>query len=75
MPKLKPGTISPTPEEARAITAAANADPDAVPYTDQEWEHAKSTMRLGADFSPPPVRGRTTGQGSDTRVREKKRKS
>jgi putative transcriptional regulator len=38
MPKLKPGHISPTPEEDAAITAAAMSDPDARPFTDEEWE-------------------------------------
>lgn len=46
MPKLKPGTVVPTPEEDRAITAAAMEDPDARPFTDEEWSRVK------------PVRGR-----------------
>ena len=33
MPKLKAGIILPTPAEDAAITAAAMADPDAVPFT------------------------------------------
>lgn len=37
MPKLKPGTVLPTPEEDAAITAAAMRDPDARPYSDEEW--------------------------------------
>jgi DNA-binding XRE family transcriptional regulator len=48
MAKLKPGTIFPTPEEDAAITAAALSDPDALPFTDEEFakltpkrEHAK----------------------------------
>lgn len=47
MPKLKPGTIIPTPEEDAIITAAAMSDPDAMPLTDAEWEAAKPTMRRG----------------------------
>ncbi len=47
MPKLKPGTIWPTPEEDAAITAAAMSDPDAMPYTDEEWERAKPFLRIG----------------------------
>ena len=31
----------PTPEEDAIVTAAANADPDAVPLTDAEWETVK----------------------------------
>ena len=47
MPKLKPGTILPTPEEDAAITAAAQADPDALPLTDAEWAAVKPKARRG----------------------------
>lgn len=47
MPKLKPGTLLPTPEEDAAITAAAQADPDATPLTDAEWAEAKPKARRG----------------------------
>lgn len=47
MPKLKPGTILPTPEEDAAITAAAQADPDALPLTDAEWTAVKHEVRRG----------------------------
>ena len=47
MPKLKPGTIIPTPEEDAIITAAAMSDPDAIPYTDDEWEKVKPLVRVG----------------------------
>ncbi len=47
MPKLKRGTILPTPEEDAAITAAALSDPDALPLTDEEWAQASSTARVG----------------------------
>ncbi len=49
MPKLKPGTIWPTPEEDAAITAAAMSDPDCMPLTDEEWERlmAKRRARMG----------------------------
>jgi len=43
MPKLKPGTIFPTPEEDAAITAAAKSDPDAVPLSDSEWNALTSS--------------------------------
>lgn len=39
--------VLPTPEEDAAITAAALSDPDALPYTDEEWEQARPFMRLG----------------------------
>ena len=58
MPKLKPGTIIPTPAEDAAITAAAMSDPDAVPFTDAEWEQVKPLVR----------RGRPLGSGSKTQV-------
>ncbi|WP_422392530.1 hypothetical protein [Mycetohabitans rhizoxinica] len=47
MPKLKPGTILPTPEEDAALTAAAISDPDAVPLTDGEWKAARPFARIG----------------------------
>jgi uncharacterized protein (DUF4415 family) len=58
MPKLKPGTIIPTDEEDAAITAAAMSDPDAVPFTDAEWEQVKPLVR----------RGRPLGSGSKMQV-------
>ena len=58
MPKLKTGIILPTPAEDAAITAAAMADPDAVPFTDAEWEQAKPLAR----------RGRPLGSGTKTQV-------
>ncbi|PQJ97277.1 BrnA antitoxin family protein [Chromatium okenii] len=47
MPKLKPGTIIPTPEEDALITAAAMSDPDAMPFTDEEWDAVKPFVRIG----------------------------
>lgn len=58
MPKLKAGTILPTPTEDAAITAAALADPDAVPFTDAEWAQAKPLVR----------RGRPLGSGTKAQV-------
>ena len=56
MPKLKTGTVFPTKEEDAAITKAAMQDPDAMPYTDEEWAAAKL------------VRGRGRPAGSGTKV-------
>ena len=47
MPKLKPGTILPTPEEDAGITTAAQADPDALPLTDAEWTAVMPKVRRG----------------------------
>ena len=58
MPKLKAGTILPTPAEDAAITAAAQADPDAVPFTDTEWAQAQPLVR----------RGRPLGSGTKAQV-------
>lgn len=58
MPKLKAGIILPTPAEDAAITAAAMADSDAVPFTDAEWEQVKPLVR----------RGRPLGSGTKTQV-------
>ena len=47
MPKLKPSHIFVSDEKAAAITAAAMSDPDALPYTDNEWERVKPLVRIG----------------------------
>ena len=47
MPRLKYGTIIPTPEEGAIITAAAMSDPDAIPLTDEEWEQVKPLLQRG----------------------------
>ena len=81
MPKLKTGTLIPTPEEDAAITAAAMSDPDATPYTDTEWEAVKPTLKRGRPLaavtkeritirlSPEVVQAfRASGEGWQTRV-------
>ena len=47
MPKLKPETILPTPEEDEAITKAAMEDPDNPPLTDAEWAQVKAKRGRG----------------------------
>ena len=47
MQKLKTGTLIPTEDEDAAITAAALTDPDAMPYSDEQWEAIKPTVRRG----------------------------
>ena len=58
MPKLKTGTILPTPAEDAAITAAALSDADAVPFSDAEWLQVKPLVR----------RGRPLGSGSKAQI-------
>jgi uncharacterized protein (DUF4415 family) len=81
MPKPKPGTIFPTPEEDEIITAAAMSDPDCPPLTEEEWAEIKPFVRIGV---PPAGEGeervairlsrevverfRATGPGWQTRV-------
>ena len=47
MPKLKPGTITPTPEEDAIIQAGIDSDPDTWFLTDEEWEQVKPSVRIG----------------------------
>jgi uncharacterized protein (DUF4415 family) len=58
MPKLKVGTVLPTPAEDAAITAAAMADLDAIPFTDTAWAQVKPVVR----------RGRPLGSGTKAQV-------
>lgn len=60
MPKLKPGTILPTPDEDRAITGAARDDPDARPLSEQEWARVLPTVRVGRPKSTQPLKVPTT---------------
>lgn len=50
--------ILPTPAEDANITAAAISDPDAMPFTDAEWEQIKPVLR----------RGRPLGSGTKTQI-------
>jgi len=50
--------ILPTPAEDASITAAATSDPDAVPFTDAEWQQVKPLVR----------RGRPLGSGTKTQI-------
>jgi len=83
MPKLKTGTLIPTEDEDAAITAAALTDPDAAPYSDEQWEAIKPTARRGrplADvtkeritirLSSDVVRAfRESGDGWQTRIND-----
>jgi uncharacterized protein (DUF4415 family) len=81
MPSLKPGTLHPSPEEAAVIEAAALSDPDAIPLTNEEWEHVKPLVRRGRPRLDAPKEGvfirlapeitaafRATGKGWQTRL-------
>jgi uncharacterized protein (DUF4415 family) len=84
MPKLKLGTILPSPEEDAAIAAAAASDADAMPLTDEEWKAVKPVARVGRPPSRRPLKVPTTirfdadvlaalkatGKGWQTRVNE-----
>ena len=50
----------PTAEEDAAITKAAMADPDSMPFTDEEWEKVRPTLVRG--------RGRPIGSGTKEQV-------
>ncbi|MBK8639806.1 MAG: BrnA antitoxin family protein [Chromatiaceae bacterium] len=60
MPRLKSGTLIPTPQEDVIITAAATSDPDALPLTDDEWEAVMPLARIGRPPSSKPLKVSTT---------------
>jgi uncharacterized protein (DUF4415 family) len=51
MPKLKPGTISPTPEEDVAIQAGIAADSESAEWTAEDFANAKPA----SEMLPPEV--------------------
>lgn len=79
MPRLKPGTILPTPEEDAAINAGIAADPDTAELTDAdiagmrplrgrpraERPKAALTMRVDADVLDA---FKASGPGWQTRI-------
>jgi uncharacterized protein (DUF4415 family) len=83
MPKLKPTHVFVTDKEEAAITAAALSDPDARPFTPEEWEAVKPLVRLGRPKAKQTkerisirlsrdvvTQFRATGAGWQTRVDE-----
>jgi uncharacterized protein (DUF4415 family) len=60
MPKLKSTHVFVSDEEDAVITAAALADPDALPHTDAEWEAVKPLARIGRPPSVKPLKVPTT---------------
>jgi uncharacterized protein (DUF4415 family) len=57
---MKKKLIRLSAEEDAAITKAALADPDNMPFTDKEWEKVKPTLVRG--------RGRPLGSGAKEQV-------
>ena len=80
MPKLKPGTIVPTPEEDAAINAGIAADDDTYEPSEQEFRRLRPAGRPKAEvtkeritirLSPEVVaRFRATGRGWQTRMND-----
>jgi uncharacterized protein (DUF4415 family) len=84
MPKLKTGTILPTPQEDAEITAAGHLDADDAPLTEAQWQAARPLVRVGRPPSTRPLKVPTTirfdadvlaalkasGKGWQTRVNE-----
>jgi len=81
MPKLKASHIFVSDKEDAAITAAALSDPDAVPFTDAQWEAVKPQVRIGRPKAKVTkeritirlsrdvvTQFRSTGEGWQTRV-------
>jgi uncharacterized protein (DUF4415 family) len=60
MPKLKASHVWASDEEDAAITAAALADPDALPLTDADWAVAKPKARVGRPLSTQALKVPTT---------------
>lgn len=51
MPKLKPGTWIPTPEEETRINEGIALDPDSPEVTEEEFARARPAIEVfGADF-------------------------
>ena len=57
MPKLKPGTIWPTPEEDAAIMAGIAEDPDEYEETPELWKYARPAAEVMPNFVKAHLRG------------------
>lgn len=80
MPKLKPGTIIPTPEEDEAINRGIAADPDTYELSDEEFKTLRPLGRPRAEVTKERITirlsrevvetFRATGAGWQTRIDE-----
>lgn len=55
MPKLKPGTILPSPEDEAAINAGIAADPDNPEWTEEDFKRARPASEVLPNIFPPAV--------------------
>ena len=58
MPKLKPGTIWPTPEEEAAILAGIAEDPDEYEETPELWKYSRPATEVSPNFVKAHLEGK-----------------
>ncbi len=66
MPKLKPGTIIPTPEEDEAINRGIAADPDTYELSDEEFKTLRPIGRPRAEVTKERITIRLSREVVDT---------
>ena len=66
MPKLKPGTIIPTPEEDAAINRGIAADPDTYELSDAEFKTLRPLGRPRAEVTKERITIRLSREVVDT---------